>query len=1449
MKILKKLLMLCITISLLSTIFTLNVFAENILAFSDDFSGYAVSGFVSGGGSSATNNVWVMSQVFTGNAYGGSEILDYDGNKVLRLWSGDYGVTGALNLNPEKYTGLGESAEFKVSFRKITPNIDSGIRFMVQENENSYYQIKTEWATGAFHFQKVVDGTVTKDTYIPLVNNVNIWYDVTIKNIANHVFWTVTDTENNITQKGEFIDDEAFSAKGSAAKYQFATTYGGAVEYDNFSLSTIPNTDVDATIKVDEDSFVRKVNYHMLGSGHEWTYQNDIMMKSSTSTEFNEEYLKTAKTIKRYPLARTAGGSLNCFFWKNSIGDYANRENGGYNFWTFNGKLNFGPEEWIKSAYEIDPECSFVVGINVLTESPELNAQYAEFLTGDPSTSPLAKMRADAGIEEPVDVFAYELGNEIDGSLDVYEYIKRIKKTMRAIRAVDPDAKFMACGKSYPMGEHSLYDEGWRYWHKEIVKAVGDEIDYFTYHAYYDGVGIMDQMKYVQVMIDDINSLVGSDRIKVVLTEQAMWDPIDEGSITYALYGCISTADVINRLYNHTGYAGANYYVFPGGDLTGQWAYMGKGVGEDAWYLSGIGKLYNEYFDRLNGSVVKNNITLSSYANYVIEKISALVTANDDELTVILTNKTADRTFPVKFDFKDNYDLVSETLFTADDMNAKILGKDTENAIYTVTSDKNVKDFNSYILEPKTIAFLTLKRTNEKTKNDDETDAEFYARMGLFDEFDDLFASSVSIYNRDVENGDEKRLPALIKEIATLYSKESKNLVEGLSYDDLQLIGKMLISFGKIEYGYDGIERFINLLTLQEQTLRIQKSDSASEIKEILDSGALGIDLCDAGYVSNSQFVCEGLKALEFKNSKDLKKQVKAYSALAHLKQKPAAADVCNLIYEWSEYIDMDLRFWHRIYDKEKTAQDLIDSADGFTSPYDITEFLMDYEENSEKTVFTDDFESYELMEEAFSGAGKVIGNFRSSYQFTAYDGKNEMQIIRDPENADNKVLRLRGLGVGNESCVDIISDISALGQNQRLTADVYRVDNSAYAFGFRMMVNEYELDFYELYFPVSNGVPALRKFVDDKLVFTSDLSGKIAGNTWFNITFEISGNTLSCQIKDASGAVVSSGSVTDPEPFKCNGANSKVQLLTEGHQLEHYVDNIKLETIGDGMPDKAVFADLMYGAEVEIAKNAKTSVDAMTDGDESTPYSSDSSYMLIDLGDEYPIDCIEFNDLILEDSFTVRLAGNNKSPWTNVLQLDKGQNGDVSEFLTDGSKYRYLYLTSKKSYTIGDLKVYTRLDGKTTDWFTNEPIKLLVLRGGLEFSADSLSYDGDKVFTDGNVLMLSEKGNTAFSIGDTSFTVNANSDCVAEESGSVINFTVATALNSGEFIAAFFDAENRFIGSQILSSAALNENFRKAELKASVPENCKYYKLMYWDVTEGQITPITKSYSFTYGG
>jgi len=166
----KKIISLCIAAAVFAGIINITALAEEkVLIFGDDYSSYEPAGRINGAGSSATDNVWVISDVFSDGGTAGSEITeDADGEKAIRLFSMS---KTALNLNPEVYTDLGDNVELKVSMCKDTPNIDTGIRFMVQDDENSYYQIRTAWAGGAFYFEKVTDGIVEKSTYIPLENN------------------------------------------------------------------------------------------------------------------------------------------------------------------------------------------------------------------------------------------------------------------------------------------------------------------------------------------------------------------------------------------------------------------------------------------------------------------------------------------------------------------------------------------------------------------------------------------------------------------------------------------------------------------------------------------------------------------------------------------------------------------------------------------------------------------------------------------------------------------------------------------------------------------------------------------------------------------------------------------------------------------------------------------------------------------------------------------------------------------------------------------------------------------------------------------------------------------------------------------------------------------------------------------------------------------------------
>lgn len=518
-----------------------------------------------------------------------------------------------------------------------------------------------------------------------------------------------------------------FSA--AAAALMILGTFGSVVVADEQPYIPVYKTDekeealdvpetIEVAVTTQESNVIRTTEERqLLGVCSEWTTANSGFMSDSNSLEFSKEFLDVADEIKSIYNTRTAGASLNYFSWKTSIGPMSKRKTPG-NFWSYSGPMNYGPIEWIKQFQMINPDCEFIVGLNVKSDTVQNLADYAEFFLGDETTT-YGALRASYGVKEPVKVGAFELGNELDLGTDWKEYSKKSLDTILAIRERFPEAKFIMCGKTYPL-EQDVNDMTWRSWIINNMQVLGEYVDYISFHAYYDGQTMAWTELYLDRIQEDIKSVVGEDKkIKFAFTEAAVW-PADNGygdppveSQTQMLTGVLSTADFLSRMFKRDDTWSSSYFCW-GNNLTGDWGMLGPGNNERKWYLSGILQLYNLY-DKMLGEKVVYSYAKSDNKYAIYEhrnsKYSVLVTQNgDDELMLIITNKTAAKKFHTTFTFENKYKLVEETVFTAPSMKSKVYGEDTQDVFTTTTTEMNVNDFNEYTAPEKSLVFLRLKR-------------------------------------------------------------------------------------------------------------------------------------------------------------------------------------------------------------------------------------------------------------------------------------------------------------------------------------------------------------------------------------------------------------------------------------------------------------------------------------------------------------------------------------------------------------------------------------------------------------------------------------------------------------------------------------------------------------------------------------------------------------------
>lgn len=480
--------------------------------------------------------------------------------------------------------------------------------------------------------------------------------------------------------------------------------------------ATVSST-LTADVTVHESLTIRPANRELLGCQFEYGGQ-DRIMAAKGNTDFASDFAQIAKDLYKLPIARTSGIPSQHLNWFNNIGPMQDRKPSPEN--TTPPKSypaqNFGPIEWIKAVQMINPNCEYIVCLNLNNETAEENAQYAEFLMAPAATSKWGALRAKYGVPNPVKVVAFELGNERDGLITPQEkldtYIARAKESITAIRKVVPTAKFIACGKTAPWEYKG--SAAWGFWTRGVAKALGPDIDYMSFHPYYCGISLPDQEKYFDQIRADLHDVLGADRVKFIVTEHAKW-PNNPGKTfdSVGLDGCLCTAEFLNRMYHHSDVWAATYHCFA--EPIPWWTMVDRLGGK--LLMMGMPRMYKAYESGLGDRVVQSTVQSASklaLAQNSECKFTVLATAAGKRgLNLILVNRSPDAAYNLHFNFEQHYQLMSETVFTAPNMNSYVSSPATENVFSTVTTDKKVANFTQYTMPNKSLVILHLQATSD----------------------------------------------------------------------------------------------------------------------------------------------------------------------------------------------------------------------------------------------------------------------------------------------------------------------------------------------------------------------------------------------------------------------------------------------------------------------------------------------------------------------------------------------------------------------------------------------------------------------------------------------------------------------------------------------------------------------------------------------------------------
>ncbi len=489
------------------------------------------------------------------------------------------------------------------------------------------------------------------------------------------------------------------------------------------TLSTFSGLTVHAagtSMTIDTSKVIKTASGELYGLSTDFSCEQKIVNVDENGTITNNEQIIKALNEYQLPLVRLGEGSTRQVFkWKDAIGDYNQRPS--QKLWSMNDKVAEGPLEQINFYEAADKNASFTVTLNVMGDTVENAADYAEFLTGDVATEWGAK-RAEMGHSAPVDVKAYEIGNEVewDGGANTNvwtsaQYIAKAKEVIAAIEAVDTDAKFAVHADTTAYNSNRSGD-GWRNWHNDILSdaELASKIDYIAVHAYFEPDNNSGINNLISKIESDIKAKTGSDRIKIYLSEYAVY--YDETlSNPHNLTSVINTANILSRIALDKDVAMTTYH----GLDSSNWKNIVYNPAKDHSYLNGIGQMLKTFKEYGVGDVVESTFTGFS-KDAASTTSSGIAVKTENGVNLIFTNGTkSDISVALNFADGKEYKIKEETVITRE--NADIapgnadIDYDKKDITATKYSYNTENAAATYSVPAYSVCAVALEEKNSKT--------------------------------------------------------------------------------------------------------------------------------------------------------------------------------------------------------------------------------------------------------------------------------------------------------------------------------------------------------------------------------------------------------------------------------------------------------------------------------------------------------------------------------------------------------------------------------------------------------------------------------------------------------------------------------------------------------------------------------------------------------------
>lgn len=196
---------------------------------------------------------------------------------------------------------------------------------------------------------------------------------------------------------------------------------------------------------------------------------------------FREDVLHLVRnlgvTCVRYP----GGNFVSGYRWEDGTGPRESRPVRRDLAWHMTEPNLVGIDDFYRWSQRAGTE--IMLAVNMGTRGLQEALDELEYVNGAAGTA-LADKRISNGIDEPMDIAMWCIGNEMDGPWQIghmkpQEYATAVEKTAHALKLADSGLELVACGSS------SVSMPTFGEWEREVLTQAYDNLDFVSCHDYY----------------------------------------------------------------------------------------------------------------------------------------------------------------------------------------------------------------------------------------------------------------------------------------------------------------------------------------------------------------------------------------------------------------------------------------------------------------------------------------------------------------------------------------------------------------------------------------------------------------------------------------------------------------------------------------------------------------------------------------------------------------------------------------------------------------------------------------------------------------------------------------------------------------------------------------------------------------------------------------------------